>query len=97
MDVAERIQDEYRDINLRSGKMGEIGLYAAQVCINATTREFHTDFDQGPTLMCVPDQKYHETNNYKFCFHINDENFIQLNIIPNLNFIFSTAMLTHRK
>ena len=62
MDVADGMQDEYGDINLTSGKMGRIGLYSAQVCINAKTQYFQTEFDQGPTLICAPNQTYDEHN-----------------------------------
>ena len=46
MDVANRMQDDHGDINLSSGKLEGTGLYSAQVCINATTRDFRTEFDQ---------------------------------------------------
>ena len=55
MDVAEGLQEEYGEINMRSGKMGEFGHYAAQVCVTASMCDFHTELDQGPTLICVPE------------------------------------------
>ena len=55
MDVAEGLQDEYGDINVQPGRLGDLGLYSAQTCVNAFTHDFHTEFDQGPTLICVPD------------------------------------------
>ena len=42
MDVAGIMQENYGDINLRFGTLGEIVLYAAQVCVNASTQQFHT-------------------------------------------------------
>ena len=88
MDVGQRIQKEIGDVNLCFGKLGEIGLYAAQVCINATTRDFHTKFDQGPTLICVPNQILRDGIDYKFCFLINEETIIQLPMTMNLSFYF---------
>ena len=56
MDVAGEMQKEYGDINLRFSTFGDIGLYAAQVCANAITQQFHIEFDQGPTMIFVPQQ-----------------------------------------
>ena len=42
--------------------MGDFGLYAAQVCVNTFTHDFHTEFDQGITLICVPEQKEYKMN-----------------------------------
>ena len=97
MDVAEKMQEEHGDINLNFDKFGDIGLYAAQVCVNATTRDYHTEFDQGPTLIYVPAQKKTVRNQYKFSFRINEKLEIQLKMIEHLSFIFSAALLTHRQ
>ena len=97
MDVAYQMQDGHGDINLTSGKMSEIGQYSAQVCINATTRDYHTEFDQGPTLIYVPNQTFDDQNKYNFCFRINNKRVIKLKMIPNLSFVFSAAMLNHRQ
>ena len=88
MDVGQRIQKEIGDVNIRFGKLGEIGLYAAQVCINATTRDFHTEFDQGLTLIYVPYQILRDGIDYKFCFLINEETIIQLHMTMNLSFFY---------
>ena len=68
MDVAEQTQNEYGNIYLTYGKLGKIGLYAAQVCVNALTRNFHTEFDQGPTMIYVPTQQDHKSKNSTFVF-----------------------------
>ena len=87
MDVGQLIQKEIGDVNLCFGKLGDIFLYTAQVCINATTRDFHTEFDQGPTLICVPNQRLKDGIDYKFCFLINEETIIQLPMTMNLSFL----------
>ena len=97
MDVAEHMQHQYGNINMTFGKMGEVGLYAAQVCVNASTRDFHTEFDQGPTMICVPAQEDHKSNQFNFCFCVNDSMIIQLKMNPGLCFFFSAAFLTHRQ
>ena len=71
IDVARIVQEEYGNINLDYGKFGNIGLFAAQVCVDATTRKLHTKFDQGPTLITISDQQYSKENRYKFSFLVN--------------------------
>ena len=56
MDVAGTMQEEYGNINLDYGKFGNIGLITAQVFVDATTRKFHTKFNQVPTFITIPDQ-----------------------------------------
>ena len=97
MDVAEGLQDEYGDINVQSGRLSDFGLYSAQTCVNAFTRDFHTEFDQGPTLICVPDQKEDKMNKYNFCFHIISDTIIQITMTQKLIFVFSAFFLTHRQ
>ena len=46
--------------------MGDFGLYAAQTCVDAFTHNYHTEFDQGLTLICVPDQKEDKMHQYFF-------------------------------
>ena len=95
MDVAEHMQHQYGNINMTFGKMGEVGLYAAQVCVNASTRDFHTEFDQGPTMICVPAQDDHKSNQFNFCVCVNDGMIIQLKMNPGLCIFFSATFLTH--
>ena len=97
MDVAEHMQHEYGNINLRYGKLGEVGLYLAQVCVNASTRDFHTEFDQGPTMICVPLQQDHKSKKFNFCFSLNKGTIIQLKMNPRLCFVFSANFLNHRQ
>ena len=75
--------------------MGYFFLYAAQTCVNDFTQDFHTEFDQGPTLICMTDQKEDKMSKYIFCFHLNSDTIIQLKMNPRLVFVFSAALLTH--
>ena len=97
MDVAEKIQNELGDINLKFGKLGAMGLYSAQLCVNATTRDFHTEFDQGPTLTSVPNQNLEDGPRYIFLFYINTTATLQLPMTAKMSFIFSAGLLTHRQ
>ena len=88
MDGAGKKQIDHGDV--KCGKP-EMGLYVAQVCVNASTRDFHTEFDQGPTMICVPAQQDHKSNKLNFCFCVNDKMIIQRKMIPSLSFFFLAA------
>ena len=66
--IANHLQSKLGHININYNKFTSIGLYAAQVCVNATTQQFHTELDQGPTLIYVPNQDDASTNKYNFNF-----------------------------
>ena len=96
-DVAYRMQETLGNINIDYSLLSNFRLYAAQVCINAETKYFHTEMDQGPTFIAVPFQERVRENRFNFIFRINNTKHIQLRMIPGTSFLFSGCLLTHRQ
>ena len=46
VDVAYNLQKDYGDINNKNSVLFKLGVPQAQLCVNATTAEFHTEYDQ---------------------------------------------------
>ena len=66
VDVAYNLQRENGDINIKNSVLFQLGVPQAQICVNATTAEFHTEYDQSLTYICVPKQNMEGKNWYEF-------------------------------
>ena len=53
-DISYQMQENVGYINIDYSFLSKVGLYADHVCVNAQTKYFHTEFDQGPTFIAVP-------------------------------------------
>lgn len=90
------------DINLKEEATAESGLWQSEICVNAMTRDFHTEKDITYTLISVPDQ-IHDGKNMKkpyvpiFLFQINDNVTFGFKLQNKSSFIFNGTMLTHRQ
>ena len=97
VDVAYNLQIDNGDINIKNSVLFQLGVPQAQICVNATTAEFHTEFDQSLTYICVPKQKMEGKNWYEFLFKINSSTVLSLPMSIGLNILFSATFLTHRQ
>ena len=97
VDVAYNLQKDYGDINIKDSVLFKLGVPQAQICVNATTSEFHTEYDQSLTYICVPKQKMNGKNWYEFLFKINASTVLSLPMSVGLNLLFSATFLTHRQ
>ena len=58
LDVAHDMQRQYSDINLKLRGQSCDNMWSTNVCINATTEEYHTEKDTSYTLITVPLQNF---------------------------------------
>ena len=61
VDVAYNLQKDYGDINIKDSVIFKLGVPQAQICVNATTAEFHTEYDQSLTSVSYTHLRAHET------------------------------------
>ena len=101
LDIANKMQCDRGDIHLKLSKDACAAMWHTNVCVNATTGEFHTEKDTSYTLIMVPTQDYKAQkkggNIYSFLFKLNDNTLVSLPLTPNLSFLFSGTFLTHRQ
>ena len=101
LDIASKMQVTYGNISLNKDKKKCSSMWNTNVCINASTDEFHTENDTSYTLITVPAQKSKEQhvcgNMYFFLFKLNEDLIISLPMTPDLSFIFSGTYLSHRQ
>ena len=97
VDVAYNLQRDNGDINIKNSDLFQLGVPQAHICVNATTSEFHTEYDQSLTYICVPKQKMNGKNWYEFLFNINASTVLSLPMSVGLNLLFSATFLTHRQ
>ena len=101
LDIANKMQCDHGDIYLKRTKDACAAMWHTNVCVNATTGEFHTERDTSYTLIMVPTQNYKaqkkDGNKYNFLFKLNDDTLVSLPLTPNLSFLFSATFLTHRQ
>ena len=57
IDFAYNLQRDNGDINIKNSDLFQLGVPQAQICVNETTSEFHTEYDQSLTYICVPKQE----------------------------------------
>ena len=71
------------------------------VCVNASAANFYTEKDVSYALIAVSQQDYIITKKngktYQFLFKLNENDYISLDLIPNMSFCFSGTFLTHRQ
>ena len=76
-------------------------MWDTNVCVNASTGEFHTEKDTSYTLITVPQQDFksqkYSGNVYNFLFKLNHNNLLSLPLTPDLSLLFSGTFLTHRQ
>ena len=100
--VAYNMQNEIGSVNLKKMSTSENGIWQSEICVNAKTNQFHTEKDVTYTFITIPQQKLKSNtgilrNNTVFLFEMNEWTNVSLKMIPNLSFIFSGAMLSHRQ
>ena len=100
--VAYNMQNKIGSVNLKKITTSENGIWQSEICVNAKTNQFHTEKDVTYTFITVPQQILKSKtgnlrNNTFFLFQMNEATNVSLKMIPNLSFIFSGAMLSHRQ
>ena len=82
LDVAHDMKRVYGNINLKPSGESSDTMWSTNVCINASTREFHTEKDTSYTLIMLPFQDYKLQQKsgkvYTFLFKLIDNKCISL-------------------
>ena len=96
--AANELQKELGDIGLQNVKTSRSGVWQSQVCVNATTKQFHIEKDCSYTIISVPKQSI-KKNHFiaNFYFKIQEENLFSIRMKPDIKFMFSGYYLTHRQ
>lgn len=100
--VAYEKQNEDGDVNFKQQTISTSGLWQSEICINAVTRDFHTEKDITYTLITVPDQVHDNKAKKKpstpiFLFQLNNNKILGFKLQKQSTFIFNGTMLTHRQ
>ena len=90
------------DVNFNLAKTSKDGLWQSELCVNALTRDFHTEKDATYTLISVPQQDFDDKTRKKpstifFLFNLNENTTIGIKMNRSSSFIFYGTMLTHRQ
>ena len=96
LETSYELQQKNIDLNLKEGFSSKDGCWQTSLCVNAVTKQFHTEQDCTYTLISIPNQALNE-DRYDFIFKINPQKHICIQMIPGLSFIFSGMYLTHRQ
>ena len=100
LDIASKMQVNYGNIFFKKDKKKCSSTWNINVCINASTEDFHTENDTSYTLITVPSQNSKDQHNcgsiYNFLFKLNEDLIISLPLTPDLSFLFSGTYLSHR-
>ena len=95
------LQTEQGQINFKKVFTSDLGLWQSSICVNAITKEFHTEKDVTYTLITVPSQERllskHNGRETYFLFEINSDNCLGFEMKSGISFLFSGTMLTHKQ
>ena len=102
LNVAYVKQIDDGDVNFNLSKTSKDGLWQSELCVNALTRDFHTEKDATYTLISVPQQDFDDKTRKKpstifFLFNLNENTTIGIKMSQSSSFIFNGTMLTHRQ
>ena len=95
VDVAFNMQATHGDLNIQKVQTASSGLWQSKVCINATTKKWHTENDCSYTLVSVPNQDC--VQEYVFFFRLNSSKYIGIPMKSRVSFVSSMKLLTHRQ
>ena len=96
LSVANEIQKDIGDCNIKEMECSSSGLWNCSLCISCQTEDLHTENDFTYTVINTPAQ----TNNMvvaNFLFELQDSLTIGIKLEPGLSFIFSGKYSTHRQ
>ena len=102
LNAAYHKQNEDGDVNFKLSMTAENGLWQSELCVDAVTRDFHTEKDVSYTLISVPTQDYDNDTKKKprdtiFLFRLNDTKTVGFKMHQKLSFLFCGAMVTHKQ
>ena len=99
LNVGFNLQRDNVDVNFKKVLSSNYGCWQSSICVNAQTKEFHTEKDCTYTLITIPNQSNMKDNQkrYKFLFRFNEKKYCSIQLSIGMSFIFSGTYLTHRQ
>ena len=102
LNVAYSKQEQDGDVNFKIATTSKNGLWQSKLCVDAITRDFHTEKDITYTFISVPFQQQNNSKKSKpkptyFLFKINETKTIGFKLFQKSTFIFNGTTLTHRQ
>jgi len=99
LDTTYDIQTDHKDINFKQTISSSIGCWQSSICVNAETKELHTEQDVTYTLISVPNQVKSKESlvRYDFLFSLTETQSIAIHLTPGVSFMFSGFFLKHRQ
>jgi len=101
IETSYEIQLRHKDMNLKETPSISNGCWQTSICINAETKEYHTEHDCTYTLISVPNHSVPKpslsSSKYDFLFRLTDNQSINITLKPGISLMFSGLFLTHRQ
>ena len=101
LETSYELQLKEQDLNLKEMSSVNEGCWQTSICIDAETREYHTEHDCTYTLISIPSQESSNPSassiKYDFLFKLTNNQTINISLKPGLSFMFSGLYLTHRQ
>ena len=95
------LQLNEKDLNLKETASIHDGCWQTSICIDAQTKQYHTEHDCTYTFITVPKQLQSKsppsTIKYDFLFKLTAKQSINLSLKAGVTFIFSGLFLSHRQ
>lgn len=86
-------------LSKEAGKMYKLGMLNGHFCLNARTKQSHTECDSSYTVISVPPQNYDGFNtlNAEFHFDISENMTLVIPMFPKVAFVYSGFLLCHHQ
>ena len=101
IETSYKLQLEEKDLNLTEVPSSSDGCWQTSICIDAETKQYHTEHDCTYTLISVPKQivskSIASSIKYDFLFKLTDSQSINVSMKPGVSFMFSGLFLCHRQ
>lgn len=101
IETSYKLQMEEKDLNLTEVTSISDGCWQTSICIDAETKQYHTEHDCTYTLISVPKQivskSIASSIKYDFLFKLTDSQSINVSMKPGVSFMFSGLLLCHRQ
>lgn len=87
-------QQKEIDLNLKETISSNDGCFQSSICVNAETKQYHTEHDCTYTLISIPKQPKSSTD-YDFLFTLTSKQSINIPLESGVSFMFSGLFLRH--
>ena len=101
LETSYELQLEEKELNIKETPSIADGCWQSSICVNAETKQMHTEHDCTYTLISIPKQVIPKDTKcfpkYDFLFKLTNNQSINISLKPGISFMFSGLFLTHRQ